>query len=1230
MNITKKILVLTAYPKETIRSRLEQEVRQINDGLRRANAQEQFEVQSVWAIQLRDLRRAVEEYQPQIVHFCGQGKVAGILVEDQQDEAMFVPPEKLADLFEPLHATVEAVILNACYHESQAHAMNRQVPYVIGITSALPSKTALECVADFYEALGAGKSVEEAFQSMQPTFSPSQQTSPVLLKKYTPPLPVEERISAPIVPAAPEETVSEKDKTPQSRPSPTSSAPSACQSHHFLCYAEDGKILASQLYKTLYAAGIPVWFDQHEVDKTQADWPLKMLEALRTCESVLFVMTPQSVANYAECRGIWKRARSYKKPIVLLQGDVTATIPSELEGRQPIVLTGRDDAGMQELQQRLHWLTTPEGRLRQLQERLADAQRDLPNLTDPNQVLRTQQDIDALQRDILRQEEFIAHSEAVIRRTREEIARGLAAERQPKPPLTVQAGCVVINALPDTPPPYFQNRQTEIQQIRAFLQDAAKRLLIISGRAGIGKTALACQALKSLESGQLPGEPDSFPVVGMVYFSAVGSRKISFPYLFADLCQLLPSDKAQHLDELYRDPRIGTSQKMEALLAEIAGQRGSQGCVPLLLDNFETLLSPETGDITDAEINDALCAIMSAPPHPIKVILTTRRAPDGLAQFTPACQQNLHVDAGLESPFAENMLQTMDTDGSLGLRQADKSLLQTAQMRTCGIPRALEALVAILMADREATLTELLAGAEGLPPEQIVDVLVGEAFSHLDHMTQRIIQALAVFGRPVPPLAVNFLLESYAPGVDAAPILEQLMRMRLVHEEHGTYFVHQTDAAYALRRIPVAAETDAHFDFAANAALWHTRALFHRAADYFKQTRTPRQHWQRLSDLAPQLAGIEMCCAAEDYDTAAEVLTDIDFDYLLPWGHARLVIALRERLHEKISDAELKMINWGNLGLAYNSIGQVQTSITCYEHALQIACEAQNRHAEGALLSRLGLAYADLGQPTRTIEFYEQTLSITSEIGDRQIEGVWLSNLGSAYINAGQPARAIDYYQQALTIARELGDRQSEVIYLNNIGNAFADQNEFEPAIQAYQQTMQIADEIEFVQTQHYARGDLALVFLCTNDLPAAQNMAAAARQYPWAENNHNILTLSGIIAVRLGEFAQAQTDFQAAIAYADKLLSYSSQNYEALDANGLALCGLALCAARTATGSAEPMPSGHTFIEQAIAAFRSARQIISAQDARGVLTRLLRLFDALAVADTDGLLTPVREVIGQ
>ena len=128
--------------------------------------------------------------------------------------------------------------------------------------------------------------------------------------------------------------------------------------------------------------------------------------------------------------------------------------------------------------------------------------------------------------------------------------------------------------------------------------------------------------------------------------------------------------------------------------------------------------------------------------------------------------------------------------------------------------------------------------------------------------------------------------------------------------------------------------------------------------------------------------------------------------------------------------------------------------------------------------------------------------------------------------------------------------------------------------------------------------------------MPAARAAAEAARVHDVPKNNHNILALLGLIALRQGDRVASVEAFSAAISHADVMLERCEQNYEALDAKGLALAGLAVL-------------EGGQRAAEAIAAFRAARAITSAP---GIVGRVRRLLDALAPADAAGVLARVAE----
>ena len=159
-----KILILSANPIGTSRLRVDEEVRDIEEGLQRSKYRDRFKVDQKGAMRLRDLRRVLLDYEPQILHFTGHGELNGLLVEDKQGFGIHVPPRALTDLLRLLSNRVECILLNACYSDNQADTINKYIKYVIGIPREIKDKAALEFAVGFYDALGAGKPVDEAYK----------------------------------------------------------------------------------------------------------------------------------------------------------------------------------------------------------------------------------------------------------------------------------------------------------------------------------------------------------------------------------------------------------------------------------------------------------------------------------------------------------------------------------------------------------------------------------------------------------------------------------------------------------------------------------------------------------------------------------------------------------------------------------------------------------------------------------------------------------------------------------------------------------------------------------------------------------------------------------------------------------------------------------------------------------------------------------------------------------
>lgn len=186
------VLVLAANPTDTPSLRLDQEVRELQSGLLRAS-RKGFHIRQDWAVRPRDLRRALLEHRPKIVHFCGHGTgEEGLVLEDDHNSSHLASTSALASLFELFSSHVECVVLNACYSDRQAAAISAHVTYVVGMSRAISDDAAIEFAVGFYDAIAAGETFERAFAFGRNAIELAGlegHATPTLIGKGTRPLP---------------------------------------------------------------------------------------------------------------------------------------------------------------------------------------------------------------------------------------------------------------------------------------------------------------------------------------------------------------------------------------------------------------------------------------------------------------------------------------------------------------------------------------------------------------------------------------------------------------------------------------------------------------------------------------------------------------------------------------------------------------------------------------------------------------------------------------------------------------------------------------------------------------------------------------------------------------------------------------------------------------------------------------------------------------------------------
>ncbi|MDJ1185137.1 CHAT domain-containing protein [Roseofilum casamattae] len=151
-----------------------------------------------------------------------------------------------------------------------------------------------------------------------------------------------------------------------------------------------------------------------------------------------------------------------------------------------------------------------------------------------------------------------------------------------------------------------------------------------------------------------------------------------------------------------------------------------------------------------------------------------------------------------------------------------------------------------------------------------------------------------------------------------------------------------------------------------------------------------------------------------------------------------------------------KATTLNNLGLVYDSIGQLQQAINSYQQALLLSRALQDRGGTATSLHNLGEVYRRIGDWQQAIEYYQQALRLRQAVQDRRGEATTLINLGVVYHHIRQPQQAIKYYQQALPILQAVQDRKGEATTLSNIGVVYRDINQSEKTVEYWKKSLGI------------------------------------------------------------------------------------------------------------------------------------------------------------------------------
>ena len=158
------ILFLASNPTNTDVLRLDEEARAIQEKIRMSEYRDTLKFETRWAVRTGDLLQAINETNPNIIHFSGHGSTNGNLVLQNPDgTSKLITPDAISQAISTVSDDVKLVFFNACYSETQAKNIIAHIDVAIGMSDSVRDDAACIFAAQFYSSLGFGLSIEQAF-----------------------------------------------------------------------------------------------------------------------------------------------------------------------------------------------------------------------------------------------------------------------------------------------------------------------------------------------------------------------------------------------------------------------------------------------------------------------------------------------------------------------------------------------------------------------------------------------------------------------------------------------------------------------------------------------------------------------------------------------------------------------------------------------------------------------------------------------------------------------------------------------------------------------------------------------------------------------------------------------------------------------------------------------------------------------------------------------------------
>jgi len=668
----------------------------------------------------------------------------------------------------------------------------------------------------------------------------------------------------------------------------------------------------------------------------------------------------------------------------------------------------------------------------------------------------------------------------------------------------------------------FIARQRELRILEKEFKSDIKRVALVHGFGGIGKTVLATRLALKMDK-YFDG------IFGMKCTSATGPEDI-----LTKINSFLLMNGRFELNQIINKPE-SLEVKTSTLINILTKFR-----FLIILDNFEDCLDEDRKHIGNPELNKFLQHLLNLTINNTKFIITSRYDFDPLEDSLSESIEHISLP---ELHFPQTIWLMNNYTELEGFEIHKKKTIYNI---LGGHPWIIGQFAKLASAQG---VDSLMLDLKDLKKELIEFTLLDKSFSRLDFYSKKVLIYASIYEEAVPAEALSWIVGD---ETDESPSvvepLQKLIQWGLISKE-----IESDQTVYTEHTIVR--------DFAKNQLeeSFDKKRLLIRAARYYENLAS------QSKDLWDYLKARNYYFQAKDWESAGEIMNGM-FQYLVSWGHIELAINL---LNESIktTSGTMKVNLECSLGMTYHMLGDWREALKIYKSSLIKYTELREYRLVAHALKFIGMLYMDQGDNKEAMKFYSQSFKMEKEFGlesnpeiEMQLMGMMnhgygnyeeaeklynqsleisekLGNkigiahstytLGNLHQDQGNYEEAKKLYNRSLNVSKELANKNGIAQTLHSLGMIYHRQGDYEEAIRYYHQSLTIYKELGFKSGIAHALNYLGKVHFCQGNLEEATKLYKESLEI---SNDLEDKTETSLTLRNLGEISHHKRDYKEAI----------------------------------------------------------------------------------------------------